>query len=252
MAEGKIKVEQEPTYRPIRTETQQEKIVDVRPSVGCVGQGRVVPQLILVQIGCHDRNIAAFKRFFPLRAGFNQDLPVAVVVRQVETGVKKQRAAAYGGRIELGIEVDEGRQTAVVGRIEIIPDQHGLTQASVFDVDDRKIAKLAVVDDIKYGIADGFAPDNGLTAEFKAVFAAAALDKQIVQLPLGLYSVPVTDIFIILIPVYAIPHASLQHPAGSESVLVADIELQPIGLQVGFLGKAAEGAQIDGVIIGLP
>ena len=83
------------------------------------------------------------------------------------------------------------------------------------------------------------------------MFAAAALDKQIVQLPLGLYSVPVTDIFIILIPVYAI-HASLQHPAGSESVLVADIELQPIGLQIGFLGKAAEGAQIDGVIIGLP
>ena len=84
------------------------------------------------------------------------------------------------------------------------------------------------------------------------MLAAAALDKQIVQLPLGLYSVPVTDIFIILIPVYAIPHASLQHPAGSESVLVADIELQPIGLQIGFLGKAAEGAQIDGVIIGLP
>ena len=63
----------------------------------------------------YDRNIAAFKRFFPLRAGFNQELPVAVVVRQVETGVKKQRAPAYGGRIELGIEVDEGRQTAVVG-----------------------------------------------------------------------------------------------------------------------------------------
>ena len=40
-----------------------------------VGQGWVVPQLILIQIGCHDRNIAAFKRFFPLRAGFNQDLP---------------------------------------------------------------------------------------------------------------------------------------------------------------------------------
>ena len=48
MAEGEIKVEQDFTYRSICTETQQEEIVNIRPCIRCVGQGRVVPQLILI------------------------------------------------------------------------------------------------------------------------------------------------------------------------------------------------------------
>ena len=102
--------------------------------------------MIFVEIGCHERNIASLEGLTPLRAGFEQQAAVAIVVGNIECRFEEEWTAAHGRGVELGIEIDEAGEVRVFANV--VPHQHPLVEARIFDIDDTEVSKLGSVDDV--------------------------------------------------------------------------------------------------------